>query len=137
MSDPSARRMTEEQWHVEYHALRMREEQDQKTLEQTLIKVLGLNIRPDDNVPFVPLSILLAQPETLKLMQRWNDTAVVARSIEEEDSFEKMSKMLAEGAELASDDDRDDMQPLITEAQRKHEEALALFPVREVKLDGE
>lgn len=120
--------MTEEQWRFEYEALRLREEQDKKSFEHSLVNILGLNVRPDGEVPFTPLSILLARPETLTLMKRWSNEAEVKKSITEEDEFEKMSKLLAAGAQLASDDD--DMQPIITPEQRRHEEALALVPVR-------
>lgn len=120
--------MTEDHWLFEYTALRLREEQEAKKQEDMISRLLGLNVVPDEKTPYVPLSVLLASPETLKVMKKWADVSAVKKSISEEDEFERVSKLLAEGAQLDADDD---MVPIVkTRAEKNHERALELVPER-------
>ena len=100
ISDPSVQAMTEAQWHFEYHALKAREKRTfeqvghlitatMRAIRATLIRVLGLDLVKTwrqlgvaskeerealkEEMPFVPMSYLVADAERLQGWLKMDD----------------------------------------------------------------
>lgn len=125
MSDPSVQTMTEAQWLFEYHALRMRDEEQHKLfgemfrgLREMLVRVFGLDIvrfakgpnekeaDPDAATPYVPASLLWSRPEALQYFQKQAEAEQATESAISDETFDRFSEELLRMANAGIDPTR-------------------------------
>ena len=123
--------MTDAQWLMEYYSLQQKEKNEYtmledglKALRSLLVNVLGLNLLNDlsdvdaNEEMFIPMSVLVGRREVAETILKKVDEDINIDKVMSDDSFEEMSKALANG----TIDDIGDMDPIFDIDESKIEE---------------
>lgn len=103
--------MTDAQWMFEYHALRMKEQDELdhkveifKAQQKMLVSLLGLNTFSQDEEEIVPLALMCGTPEILAKLQEESKHAEKAQDALNDPEFDEWSKKMAEGGDIDDTD---------------------------------